>query len=103
MTWDLPRQKLNLSLSIAEEMESSNYRFDQVELLKVSPFVKVMAVWTPDPRTVVRLEVHNITSQSVLYAHDVYQGARSGSGIVYRDSRQESLGRFLSLGIRRTF
>jgi hypothetical protein len=103
LTWDLPDQKLNLTLSVAEEMKSSNYRFDQVELLKVSPFVKLAAVWTPDPRTVVRVEVQNITSQSVLYAHDVYRGARSTSALAYRDTRQESLGQLVSLGIRKTF
>jgi len=87
LTWDIPARNLNLALSLAEEMKSTNYRFNQVETLKVGSYLKLAAVWTPDPRTVVRIEAYNLTRQHISYTSDTFRSARSNSGLAFRDGR----------------
>lgn len=103
LTWDIPRRNLNLALSLAEEMQSANYRFNQIETLKVGSYLKIAAVWTPDPRTVVRLEAYNLTRQHISYTNDTFVSARSSSGLAFRDGRVETLGKLISVGFRRSF
>jgi len=103
LTWDLPERNLNLTLVLAEEMKSTNYRFNQVETLKVGSYLRFVAVWTPDPKTLVRIDMYNLTRQPISYRNDVFSGARSNSGLLYRDYRQESLGKFIAIGVRRSF
>ena len=84
-------------------MKSTNYRFNQVETLKVGSFLRFVAVWTPDPKTLVRVDMYNLTRQPISYRNDVFSGARSNSGLLYRDYCQESLGKFIAIGVRRSF
>jgi len=103
VTWDLPKQNLNLVLSLAQDMTSTNYRFNQVETLKVGSYLMLTALWTPDPKTVVRIDLKNLTRQPTRYRNDLYFGARSTSGLAYRDARYERSGKVFSIGIRRSF
>ncbi len=103
LNWDIPARNLSLSLSVAEEMAFTNYRFNRIETLKIQPTVKLIATWTPSPRTLVQAGIFNLNRQRIGTLNDVHGGPRSTVGLAYRDQRQESLGPLFSMSVRRSF
>jgi len=103
LNWDIPARNLSLSLSVAEEMAFTNYRFNRIETLKIRPTLRLNAAWTPTPRTLVQAGVYNLNRQRIDTLNDIYGGPRSSAGLNYRDMRQEMLGPLFTFAIRRSF
>ena len=103
LTWDLPRQKLSLGLSVMEQTLDTKYRLDQIESTKISPIVSAVVIWNPQPDWIVRLAISDVTDRAIRYTHDQYAGPRNRNGLGVRDDRIERVGPTILLGVKKTF
>ena len=103
LTWDLPRKKLSLGLSLMQQSLVTKYRLDQIESTKIRPILSAVLNWNPRPNWIVLVAIGDITDRAIRYTHDQYAGPRSRNGLGVRDDRVERVGPTILLGLKKTF
>ncbi|HSZ51213.1 MAG TPA: TonB-dependent receptor plug domain-containing protein [Caulobacteraceae bacterium] len=104
-TWELhlseslPRQRTIFGIDAVGEYRSENYRFDEIDIDRLQPYVVAFAEYKPEADLAIRLEVRNLTNRDYFHTRIVYFGDRSNYPIDFIETRNIAPGRYLYLRV----
>ncbi|HEY1930053.1 MAG TPA: TonB-dependent receptor [Caulobacteraceae bacterium] len=104
-TWELhfseslPRQRTIFGVDAVGEYRTENYRFDEIDIDKLRPYVVAFAEYRTKSNFAIRLEVRNLTNRDYFHTRIVYFGDRSNFPLDFIETRDIAPGRYLYLRV----
>ena len=102
---DLPDRHLNLGVDIYNNWRQTSYRFNQIETLKISQFVRPFAEWKPGHGISLRLELPLVNAPQTRLRDtlEFFPGPRSSPGVPDLQNRVFHFPRGFYLRLRKDF
>jgi hypothetical protein len=101
-TQNLPARRMSWGLMAKGGYRLSSYRFNEIETNRTGAFVILFAEFKPSPTTGIRIELRNLTNQTLDRHREVFTGARNINGLDYVDRRRTNLGEGVFVRFRKT-
>jgi outer membrane receptor protein involved in Fe transport len=79
------------------------YRFNQIQIDKLQPYVTPYFEWKPNPKLSWRIELDNVTARTFKHTYENWDGPRNLSGVSTIEQRTYKPGRVFYLRLRKTF
>jgi outer membrane receptor protein involved in Fe transport len=102
-TQGLPQWRASWGVDAVGEYSTVNYRFDEIDIDKLRPYVALFGEYKPKDNLSLRAEIRNITDRDYLHTRLVYNGLRSDTPLDYTEVRDLRAGRYLFLRVVKTF
>jgi outer membrane receptor protein involved in Fe transport len=83
--------------------QQRNYRFNQIQIDKLQPYVTPYWEWKPNPKLSWRIEIDNVTARTFKHVYENWDGPRNLSGVSTIEQRTYRPGRVFYLRLRKTF
>ena len=79
------------------------YRFNQIEIDKLQPYVTPFLEWKPNPKLSFRFEIDNATARTFKHVYENWSGPRNASALESVEQRTYKPGRVFYFRVRKTF
>ncbi|HEX4742311.1 MAG TPA: TonB-dependent receptor plug domain-containing protein [Caulobacteraceae bacterium] len=102
-TESLPRRRTTLGVDAMGEYRTDNYRFDEIDIDKLRPYVALFGEYKPVSDLTFRVELRNLTRRDYLHTRLAYFGPRNDTALAFLETRDIRSGRYLFLQVIKTF
>ncbi len=79
------------------------YRFNQIEIDKLQPYVTPFWEWKPNPKFSLRIELDNVTARTFKHTYENWDGPRNLTALSTVEQRTYKPGRVFYIRVRKTF
>jgi hypothetical protein len=99
----LPKWKALWGVDINGGWKETYYRFDEIDITGLAPFIDIYAEYKPNADTTLRMQFNNPTSRGIKIVNEIYNGPRNAVALAYADKRQLAFGQWVDMSVRKTF
>jgi outer membrane receptor protein involved in Fe transport len=102
-TESLPSRRTTVGADAMGEYRAESYRFDEIDIDKLRPYVALFCEYKPVSDFAIRFELRNLTDRDYLHTRLAYDGPREDSTLAFVETRDIRSGRYLYLRLIKTF
>ena len=99
----LPKWKALWGVDLIGGWKEISNRFDEIDIVRLAPFIDIYAEYKPNPDTTLRMQFNNPDSRGIRIVNQIYNGPRNTTALAYVDTRQLAFGQWVDMSIRKTF